>query len=296
MMVDYSCPSITIRLAGGLGNQIFQFAAAQNLLEALNCKSTKLFVNTNYLQSYEAKHHFSIGFITKHFSNINIESSSPWVARLACHFRLARFLDQRLGNFAFISTINHLQKAYMHSNYAKHFVLDGYFQDPNILFTEVQRCELRDVLLREKSDLINTIKKGKKFIGVHIRRGDYVTSKVASRVFKTIKIDYYHEALKRFPNNKQVIVFSDDRELAADFAERIGGINARHLNLSLEDEFCLLMACDDHVIANSTFSWWAAVLGQRNKGRIIAPMNWYHNQKSNKENILLLSNFELINA
>ena len=86
-------------------------------------------------------------------------------------------------------------------------------------------------------------------------------------------MDYYKSALDLFDSDREVIIFSDDtewckeQELFADdrFAVAEGG-----------DQFydlCLMSMCDDFIIANSTFSWWGAWLG--NRGKVIAPKNWF---------------------
>lgn len=289
-------PKIVLRLAGGLGNQLFQFAAASNLVTAFGAKNYSLHIDTRFLASYESKHDYQIEFLAKHYPGILVGHPNNWFSCVASQFRVAKVLDRRVGPLALISSVAHLKKACAHANYAKQYVLDGYFQHPDILFGEQQRCLLRDSLLSEKSGLINSVKNGRRCTGVHIRRGDYVSSKAASQVFRTIPIEYYHAALNRLPDNNQIIVFSDDRKLSAEFASRVGGVDARQLNLSLEDEFCLLMACDDHIIANSTFSWWAAYLGHRAGVRVISPASWYINQSRSATNPLLLPYFELIEA
>ncbi len=68
------------------------------------------------------------------------------------------------------------------------------------------------------------------------------------------------------------------------------------MSLTLEQEFCLLMSSDHHVIANSTFSWWAAYLGTKPGGKVISPQNWYHDQLRSQANPLLLQHFHLIDV
>ena len=107
-------------------------------------------------------------------------------------------------------------------------------------------------------------------IALHIRRGDFVWN---NKNHPPLSLDYYKSALELFDSDREVIIFSDDtewckeQELFADdrFAVAEGG-----------DQFydlCLMSMCDDFIIANSTFSWWGAWLG--NRGKVIAPKRWF---------------------
>ena len=86
-------------------------------------------------------------------------------------------------------------------------------------------------------------------------------------------MDYYEEALKEFDSNRDVIIFSDDTDWCKEqkifeddrFAVAEGG-NQFY-------DMCLMTMCDDFIIANSTFSWWGAWLG--NRGKVIAPKTWF---------------------
>jgi len=289
-------PKIVVRLAGGLGNQLFQFAAAVNLAQRLGLPFSKILIDTRFLASYEAKHKYEIGFVTDLFPGVQVAPQLPLMASMASRFRFAKIFDKKLGSFELISSVAHLNAACVSRNPASTFILDGYFQHPDILFTEVDRNRIRAALLSAMRSLIDHVKNGSPTIGVHIRRGDYVTSKSASKVFRNIPIEYYDTALQQLRHDQQVLVFSDDRELSASYAANVGGLDVRQLNLSLKDEFRLLMACDDHIIANSTFSWWAAYLGHKPGGRVIAPQNWYHDKSRSQSNPLLLPHFELIDA
>ena len=98
---------------------------------------------------------------------------------------------------------------------------------------------------------------------VHVRRGDYVEN---PDLFPPLPLEYYAEAMEL--TNGPYLVFSDDvgwcrRNLPGDcyFMEH---------NMDFEDLF-LMAACDEHITANSTFSWWAAWLADT---RAIYPRQW----------------------
>lgn len=297
-MLKENLKTIDLRIVGGLGNQLFQFSALTYIFNAINNESKKIFIDTSYLMSYEAKHSYDIGFITKFFPDMSMSMSigrgSSRLAYAINKFRFAKLIDNRIGSIALISSTEHLKKACLIDNYANHYFLDDYFQSYETLFEENKRLEIRNSLIKEKWSLISGIKNGVSCIGVHIRRGDYVLSKSASRVYRQIPVEYYLNALELLPKKNRIIVFSDDAQISAEFAQHVGGIDARQLNLSTEDEFCLLMACENHVIANSTFSWWAAYLGHHPDGKIISPNSWFIDVTRNSSNPLLLPYFHCI--
>ncbi len=287
---------IVLRLAGGLGNQLFQLAAALSLAKSQDLPLLNIGIDTRFLASYVSKHKYEIRFVTDLFPSVQVAPQLHFMASMVSRFRLAKIFDGKLGPFELISSVAHLNKACAGRNPAFTFILDGYFQHPNILFTEKDRSRVRTALLSAKRTLIDRVKSDSPTIGIHIRRGDYVSLKSASKVFRIISIEYYEAALEQLRQDQKVLVFSDDRELSASFAANVGGIDVRQLNLSLQDEFCLLLACDSHIIANSTFSWWAAYLGYKPGGCVIAPQNWYHDKLRSQTNPLLLPHFELIDA
>ena len=249
---------IAVRLAGGLGNQLFQFAAAVCLAKHNNLGFSNILLDTRFLSSYESKHNFDIGFVTKCFQSVQVSPKLPLLISMASRFRLAKFVNMKLGSFELISDVTHFDSACSNVKLSSTFILDGYFQYPKILFFEEERTWLRDTLLEKHHLLIDQVKNKSSTIGIHIRRGDYITSKSASKIFRNISLKYYNTALSMVSDGSKILVFSDDSELSASFALEVGGFDIRKLSLTLEQEFCLLMSCDHHIIANSTFSWWAA--------------------------------------
>ena len=107
-------------------------------------------------------------------------------------------------------------------------------------------------------------------ISLHIRRGDFI---INSDNHPPLGLDYYKKALEEFNNNRNVIIFSDDTEWCK---EQKLFESDRFIVAENNDQFhdlCLMSLCDDFIIANSTFSWWGAWLG--NRGKVIAPNKWF---------------------
>jgi hypothetical protein len=116
---------------------------------------------------------------------------------------------------------------------------------------------------------VDDISSGKEVISLHIRRGDYVTNPN----HPTQTMEYYINALKNFPDDCVVLVFSDDFEWCDQqelFSEDRFFISQES---STDADLCMMSVCNYHIIANSSYSWWGAWLAE-SKG-IIAPKNWF---------------------
>tara|TARA_B100001989_G_scaffold84813_1_gene58857 strand:+ start:329 stop:1120 length:792 start_codon:yes stop_codon:yes gene_type:complete len=107
-------------------------------------------------------------------------------------------------------------------------------------------------------------------IALHIRRGDFIWNNAHH---PPLGLDYYEKALKEFDDDRNVIIFSDDTKWCK---EQNLFESDRFIVAEDNDQFhdlCLMSMCDDFIIANSTFSWWGAWLG--NRGKVIAPKKWF---------------------
>ncbi|EGQ9275372.1 alpha-1,2-fucosyltransferase [Vibrio parahaemolyticus] len=125
-------------------------------------------------------------------------------------------------------------------------------------------------------------------VAMHVRRGDYIESDL----YPVCSIDYYIEAMKKFPNDK-FMVFTDDVDWAKKkFSDRndlvfssdiisYGEHSLGFLSKKYHSEFdswldlYLMTRAKGNIISNSTFSWWAGFL---NNGRVICPSNWINEE------------------
>ena len=151
----------------------------------------------------------------------------------------------------------------------KNIDLFGYFQSEKY-FKHIEDAirenyEFKDEII-EKAKAIKSDLDLKKTVSLHVRRGDYLQ---LSHVHPTSDVSYYDEAMTHFDGHTPV-VFSDDIPWCKE--------NLSHLNAvfvegnDLYTDMCLMSMCDGHIIANSSFSWWAAWLG---KGKTVAPKRWF---------------------
>ena len=105
---------------------------------------------------------------------------------------------------------------------------------------------------------------------LHVRRGDYVQLR---HIYTQLDRQYYSRALLSIPNIRKVVVMSNDVEWCRNEFQGLP-YEIIYSSASFLHDFSLLSQCSNLVIANSSFSWWAAFLNTRVK-RVIAPSPWY---------------------
>jgi hypothetical protein len=114
-------------------------------------------------------------------------------------------------------------------------------------------------------------------VSLHVRRGDYT---LAAEGNIALPLDYYRRAIdlirERF-SDPTFFIFSDDLE----FARQNLPTDIRRIFVEGNDDFSshedlrLMAACQHHIIANSSFSWWGAWLNPREDKIVIAPRHWH---------------------
>jgi hypothetical protein len=112
---------------------------------------------------------------------------------------------------------------------------------------------------------------GAPLLAVHVRRGDYLHKR---EIHPPLSDEYYRRALACFPPPHLVALFSDD----FSYCESVPVHRAQRTRFVRETEqvsLLVMAGCDHHVIANSSFSWWGAYLGARPGQRVLAPARWF---------------------
>jgi len=158
-------------------------------------------------------------------------------------------LSGRLGNQMF-------QVAYLFSQQKKGLIPDIYVQDEK--FFEDVKDEIRALY----SGGITNIDQ----VSIHVRRGDYVGNPFYVDI---VNNGYYEKAMLEFPD-ADFLVFSDDIEWCkkqpmfegCEFSEGLSEI----------EDLNLMASCKGHIIANSSYSWWAAYISGN---KTVAPKEWY---------------------
>lgn len=166
----------------------------------------------------------------------------------------------RLGNRLF-------QGAFLYAK-SRELGTDFYFQDP--AYFEKYELEIKNLFGAGIGFLDQ--------VGVHVRRGLNPSNpnepKYSENPFyaNLCETDYYEKAMAMFPNDNFVI-FSDDPEYCK---EKFKGDRVQVMEKGDEiEDFNLLASCKHQIIANSSFSWWAAYLNPNLSKTVVAPKQWY---------------------
>lgn len=116
-------------------------------------------------------------------------------------------------------------------------------------------------------------------VGVHVRRGknplnlDEPAYSENPFYIDLCSTDYYERTMALFPNEK-FLIFSDDPEWCKEKWKDNPNVQVMEKGNEIDD-FNLLASCQNQIIANSSFSWWAAFLNPNDGKRVIAPKQWY---------------------
>jgi hypothetical protein len=168
-------------------------------------------------------------------------------------------------------------------------VLFGYFQSPLYFecIADELRSELNGMISRgtHASCVHSSASYGSSLksrlsepnaVAVHVRRGDYLHHPVFNVCDKTYYLDALNQMRARLPNAR-FFIFSDDPEWChAEFSDSdqevvdSGDAAANPLH-----DLHLMSLASHHIIANSTYSWWAAWLGNKPGQQVIMPNRWY---------------------
>ncbi len=231
------------QLMGGLGNQLFIVAASY---------------------AYSLKHCKRL-YLPKVWDGIREDRPSYWNTLLKNlnRFTIDKIPDTKL-NIYNEPTFGYKQIPFLKNNIR----LNGYFQSP-LYFIEYEK-EIKELL---KIPIQYTF--DKTTVAVHIRRGDYLKHPDIHHVQNII---YYQNAQKKMEQilgyKPNYIYFSDDKEWLRNSFQLSEGDIISNLDKDY-DEFTYMSQCHHFIIANSSFSWWAAYLGKTNDKIVIAPTKWF---------------------
>jgi len=273
---------IVVKLIGGLGNQMFQYAAGRSLALVKNTSLAldRSFLDketTDYTKREFALHEFKIEATVgdeKLQSDFNMTANKvllKFKATFPKHFKHIVYNESPF-----------LKKANFFSLPVDTY-LNGYWQD-SFYFSNIRNQLLKDFELKYESagylKLKEDIQKCNS-VSVHIRRGDYINLASANEFHGALSLDYYKKAAKKLQaKNKDVsfFVFSDDADWCSkhiDFLPKCM-IVSKSGCFSPHEELKLMSYCSHNIIANSSFSWWASWLNENPHKMVIAPNYWFN--------------------
>lgn len=280
-------------LTGGLGNQMFQYAAGLALAER---RRTVLKLDPSWFREYpehEAHNRYALSCfnVTEQFATqeeidrvrgVALTRTERWSLKLARAARFYRYANRHAGP----SNLHYARKPFLF--YPEFFdqpdctYLHGMWQSEKFFAPSANLVRLHFSLRYPPQPAVaamaDRIRSGPS-AAVHFRRGDYVRNATFSRDLGAIGLPYYEAAVRllreRHPG-VTLYIFSDDIEaVAREFKPDGDPVFVRAVeHWHPYDKIRLMSLCDHAIVSNSTFAWWGAWLNPNPSKLVIAPDPW----------------------
>ena len=275
-----------VKFLGGLGNQMFQYAFYKSL--SINSKNVKSDITG--FQTYSLHN----GFELENIFNISMNNANPFTINLydktykTWHIRKLRrllnlkrlYFEEREWSIYDENTLKDSKKVF----YWGYWQNEKYFKN---IEEQIRNDFIFKNILDSRNHLICEKIKNTNSVSIHIRRGDYVNHPLFGDICNE---DYYVKAIKHIQlkvDNPEYFIFSNDiswckkhlKLLDATFIDwNIGKQNFIDMQL--------MSYCKHNVIANSSFSWWAAWLNNNENKMVFAPKKWRNDINNTSIDIL----------
>jgi hypothetical protein len=252
---------IAVRLTGGIGNQLFQYAAGKAASLRNNCP---LALDLEGFRSTDGRipREYML-----HVMNIDAIVDPSIV--------FEQLVDYSENSFFYEPRFNKLGSGTR---------LWGYFQS-QLYFVPYEARLRRELQLSiPESHVFQELTKqiGSCFhpVSIHVRRGDYATNPPTRSFHGMCLTNYYHRAIKIIDSISHrpttYFIFADDRMEAMSMFD--GLKSAVFVETPIErpwEDLFLMAKCADHILANSSLSWWASWLNPKREKTIVAPRRWF---------------------
>lgn len=275
-----------VRFKGGLGNQMFQYA----FMEALKSKGRVVKASLGGYTKSPSIREFSLQNV---FANIRLECVSEdefneideqWKKIKQNEQEMIKFCDDYENRFFWVENVIKEPATYQSKVFiTQNCTFVGYWQSEKYFKTIrnrlVEAFQFTGVTgeLKKVADMLTD----NSYTSIHVRRGDYLLN---PNVYMDVCTQEYYfraiEYIKQKNPDSKFICFSDDMEWVK---ENINIQNVlcyeKKMFNKYEDwyDMYLMSKCQNNIIANSSFSWWAAWLNQNSDKIVIAPKRWHKN-------------------
>lgn len=287
---------VITELTGGLGNQLFQYASSKAL--ALHQNTELILDISSFYREELPELEVPRAFEINHFSGVTektITTKDYGTNKAYKGFttsRLEKILPRHKRKI-YKEPFFHYDKNFLNSR--KEVLLKGVWQSEKY-FAKYQ-SQLRNILtLKEES--ISKVKvlgnelRQQNSVSIHVRRGDYLRLPIILEWHGVMDVSHYENAIQllqsKIAEPLKLYYFSDDPEwveanLCATWPGEI--ISKNNQNTAIED-FYLMSQCRHNIIANSSFSWWAAWLNNNPEKIVVAPKKWFGNAPNDTKDLI----------
>ena len=272
---------IIVKLRGGLGNQMFQYAIGRRMAYVLGVKlKLDIFGFANYkLRTYD----LSPFNIQENFASPE-EVTALTIRKRGIAERVIRRVlrkpPKRAPTYIREKKLFHFDPDIL--DLSDGVYLEGSWQN------EKYFADIEAIIRQEFTVKIPQAGKDKELaeqiascesVSLHIRRGDYVSNSHTNQFHGTCDLDYYLrcvDCLTKTVKNPHFFIFSDDPEWAHNNLKLPYPMTIVDHNKADKDyeDLRLMSQCKHHIIVNSTFSWWGAWLSQNSEKIVLAPKRW----------------------
>lgn len=262
---------VIIRIQGGLGNQLFQYA----LVEAFKKKGIEAKVDISAYEEGREKRRLDLMKLGLH-PEVCTRQELHW------YYADNTLLSDRIFRYIFGRTKYRKEKKYDFNPRilsVKDGFLSGYWQSEKYFFPVTH--ELRGKICFKDIDTL-VIKKWEELmketnsVSVHVRLGDYLQTSELYGNICTKK--YYQKAIQYIAKrveNPVFYIFSDDPEQALSMLPEYSyHVVTENRGEDAYKDMYLMSRCRHHIIANSTFSWWGAWLDDKDDKIVVTPEKW----------------------
>ncbi len=276
---------INLKIKGGLGNQLFQYAAARSLAIKNNVG-----INIDYGYYAHSGPDTPRQYLLDLFKVKVADNHSANSVYDKIHL-LHRVL-RKLG----FKTRRYLKKYYFENGvgfdaqvlrFKDHIWLTGFFQSYKY-FEGIENIIREEFKLRAEFPVNNNITDAES-VFVHVRRGDYVSNNAASRFFGLCSLDYYERAISIMKEklvSPKFFIFSDDIAWTRNNLKIEGAVYVSDGVLQDFEELSIMSQCHHAITANSSFSWWGAWLINNPNKIVITPKQWFADKKASANDLI----------
>ena len=286
---DGTRAGITIRPAGGLGNQLFSYACGYAVSARLGCPLYVDLANLTHQPRSETPRAFELHWLVRPEQLV----SGPFRPASS---RVVRAARRRIGALASSSEFTERSFAYDDriERVTPGTTLHGFFQSWRYFASTSDELR-RDLLARAPSSQWSEAEGARlaelrPWIAVHVRRGDYTQPKNL-RYHGLLSADYYQgaiAALIRQVPEAAVVVFSDDTGQAESILRHVHDVAhfvVAPKNSHAMESVVLMSNADAVVTANSSFSWWGAWLADPTRTPAVAPAPWFRSGTNDESDL-----------
>lgn len=264
-----------VRVTGGLGNQLFQYAFGRAVSTELG---EELYLDkSSYIQDRKRK--FELNKYNVTYTNGKI------VRKCLCNFEI--LFKNHIGSLKILERLLGMQweeqrMGYEHIRNSNRYLIGHWM---NVRYFENIKENLQQELVyigevtEEQRKLINNMKT-EHAVAMHVRRCDYLSKTCQQAGYINLEKKYYKKGIEYLKDNIsgdiKLYVFSDDIEwckIEYKDCENVVFVDSKISN-NPHIDFMLMRNCKYFITANSTFSWWAAWLAEYENKLIIAPKKW----------------------